>query len=903
MKFLLASILIIATALNPLAWSKHAYALGPSDEGQVAFDFALEVPGGGALDRYHNPFQLTDHISNSLYALRNVAVEDLLNTRKALKFLLGGTERARKIKKDTRLSFGVPDPVLTLYVSGKLGWTNDEFTLEEYNPRNASHLPETAVSNAFRSEVDQAVQWLDSNEPKYDENLRDRLAAGLLYVASLLSRYDQHLKFYQEDFWQGEVWKDFYYGHVVPLLATDIDSPFVLQQTIESEKRAWLKEHKMDEAIAVLAGHREYLLDRYHILAIPVEGKPLYAHLYEALRKDSGFPDAKMKQSPVEPRLPSGTDPIPLPDGFDKKFDAALESLAKDSTERGGKVMKSLLAGIHPKVDLALLESLKANTNRLVALTSEIHFKRTEASALLDIALYPEVWEGAKSKYGYLDGVIAFDQAKKKLEDFFKKREKNRKVRRYVGYGLGIGLGVVAIVASAGTAGTFLGIGARAYLVGSGLVTAAQATTDYVDSKKTAEIERNLFFGTARVGSHAAMKQAILIAAQDYRAMIASFLMLGVDLGAVGAIAKTRSLVMSGGRAFVQLSKTELKLLQTQVTKIATRAEALAPLGRAMLSTARHILGMTRATQVLRPLGEAAEIVAMQMKMTKAAVIEKLQKNAYIGRIVQDYGDIVQMEPKFMRMMLREQAVSFTIGMTSEVMARGSKFKDELGYVAFDILTGAGMTASMVFIVGRNAMRAEKLGLNGIRRPKTVFDKGFTMKDRGKQFADSFKSNFLVGVTWNAGGQVIMEAFQDNDESLGDRAGDVLKMGAFGGVFMGISSNLRYQFMGHVSNLIGKSSINKTGGAIAITGLSAANQLFGGWHWVKLAKHWGIQGDDGKVVPMNESTPENQLANGNLVINETESALLKLEGDDDAVGYIYDFLREGDDAGPAPILY
>ena len=118
-----ANSLIGLILLNAASWAPAAMA-NESKVTHLTYDFSLGIPNEGAIDLYHNAYTTKDPVSNSLYVLRNSAVEDLLNTRRSLKVLLGGTERLRRVSGKYDLSFDVPGGVVDLYLLGRLGAQN-----------------------------------------------------------------------------------------------------------------------------------------------------------------------------------------------------------------------------------------------------------------------------------------------------------------------------------------------------------------------------------------------------------------------------------------------------------------------------------------------------------------------------------------------------------------------------------------------------------------------------------------------------------------------------------------------------------------------------------------------------------------------------------------------------------
>jgi hypothetical protein len=864
---------------------------------EPAFTFSFDVPNHGALDVYHNAFTMRDAISDSLYALRNTAMEDLLNSRKALKVLLGGTERARDraraLGHSGPIGFNVPSGVVDLYLLGRLGRNQDHSPLAQAQGR-----PVHGISTEGVPEVANAIHWLDGNEPAYDPELRYKLVRGLVYVSALLAKYDQQVKFVEKDFWADRrIDSQFYEEELedwVRSVAMAGGQPDISTMYDFARKR-WMADHKMGEVIAVLAGQREFLLDRYHLLGIEVAGKPLYHHVYRAMEA-KGFPAASTVQAPVRPRLPSGTEPIPVPTGFDESVDRELNRLADGAA--GEARLRELVDSVNDRIDQALLASLSANTARMAELTREVDYSGDRSSPLLELARLPELWDAAMDKYGYLGGIIDFAVARRDLDAYFERVDRTKRRMRYAAYGVGIGLGVVALVASGGTAGAFLGVGAKVWLAGSGLVMAAQASYDYMDSRAAAEVARGMYLGTVHQGTYARMRDAVMVAEQDFKIMVACLVTLGLELPILTMIARARTVVVAGGRTFVALTKSELATLRTAVEMVTKRARFLAPLGRALVMMGRGLVGLTSGVEGLVALEQAIPVVAARLRMAPALVRAKLEANPMIGYLIRGYRDRVMANPTFLQMMVREQAMNAVATLLAEISARGDRFRDELGQVALDFTTGAFITGALVWVAVKPAAR---LSVNGVRRPQTVFDPGFSGRERLNLFLENGKTNFLVSFTTTAavrGGREIYDAATtEGGPGAAERAERTLMNALFGGTFTALSSNARIQAVMWSQRLINRHVAEGATRKIILSGLSFGNNWFGGWHYVKLAKWAGVEFENGHAEPVSEASQSGVMSNAPIAgpqLQDLGGAFLRLDGDDDSAAYMFDFLRDGE---------
>jgi hypothetical protein len=359
--------------INTLVSSLTAHASG-------TLQVSLGIPYQGTIDARHNALDGRDRVANSLYLLRNTTVEDLLNTRRSLKILMGGTEHVRRVTRDETLGFAVPGTISDLYLHG-------------------SEAPLAPV-----------IRWLNRVEPQYDAELRGRLLTGLMGVSAQLVTYDQQIKFIERDFWEVPEIKNQFEREVFAktreLLTrmNNVKRVMDIDQAYANAQRAWLKQHKMTDQLSTLAGLREHLLDRYHLLGIEKGGKLLYERIYAVMEKH-GFPEAKLVQPPVSRKLPQGTDPIELPTGFEAAIEGSLQNLAADASGEL-RFMAKIAPEANQAIDEALLESLRANTGRLIELGSEADYSGSRSSPLLALARYEDLWNTTLSKYSYLEGLV-----------------------------------------------------------------------------------------------------------------------------------------------------------------------------------------------------------------------------------------------------------------------------------------------------------------------------------------------------------------------------------------------------------------------------------------------------------------------------------------------------------------
>ena len=163
--------------------------------------------------------------------------------------------------------------------------------------------------------------------------------------------------------------------------------------------------------------------------------------------------------------------------------------------------------------------------------------------------------------------------------------------------------------------------------------------------------------------------------------------------------------------------------------------------------------------------------------------------------------------------------------------------------------------------------------------------------------------NFLVGITTNGTVTLGMQMIQyeqhrgdPNAPTLATRVQTAEKNSLYGGLFMGISSNLRYAAYSWLQNNISHYVASQPTAKIILTGASFGNNLFGGWSFVKIAKAVGVMKNG--ATPAKPSDPDITA----LTLEDLGGAYYRVQGDDTAASYMFDFLRSGEQAGPAPVI-
>lgn len=943
MKRSMASVLTLSVALQtgaPLAFA-DAPQTGAPRASSLTYTFSSEIPNHGAIDLFHNAYLSRDRVSNSLYLLRNTAIEDLLNTRLALKTLLGGQARTQQISKKNDLNFEVPGGVIELYLLGNLdllGSTkNRDSARPSYAMASTGGLTErSSIESDTAPEIARAIHPLGDQTGSYDDALRARLLLGLAYISAQITKFDRQIKFIEEDFWNNPTITVEFYDQELEKRYRQAKLDPDLNALEHSVKEQWLSRHGMTDILATLAGHREYLLDRYHLLASEVDGAPLYQQIYKAMQK-VGFPAADQAQPLPSPHLPSGTDPIQMPSSFEQALNSALNNL---SSSGQNQILSELNAAVNAKIDKALITSLEANTDRLNALTQIMDYDGSRSSPLLELARYPDLWAAATQKYQYLSGIIHLKGARDEIDRFLTRKDTQTKQIRYATYGAGIGLGVASMILSAGTTATaasgaqaaaaLLGIPLRTWLVGSAGILgsgafAAQSTYDYVASEEAAKMSKGLFLGTAAIGTHQGMKDALLMAEGDFRTMIGGLIILGAETKVLTLLSKGRALVQSGGKTLVRLSSEELSGLRSSIAALAERSEKIAPMGRALITVLKSLLGMVAGTDRIVGLEEAITSVAAQMRLAPAVVQARLEENLLIGPLLKSWSArqlsskiLIERElveaaamgrpakdlPTFAKTMFNQQMNNLVTSVVSEYKARGDRFSDEIGDFGIDLAQGAVVTAALVWFGSPTLPEAEQAVFGGakIRTQGSFWNSGLG------DFLKRGSRNFLVGMSVNGSSSLIQEGVKlvknepSNDHSPGAsaRAQHALANTLYGGLFTGVWGTSRYKVFSAVENLLAGIVKNQSTAQILIQSAWTGNNLIGGWSYVTFGKALGVFHSDGSVDALDPNAPEGSHeldpSITGIEIQELGGGFIKVDGDESAAGHLFDFLRGTDTA-------
>jgi hypothetical protein len=845
------------------------------------------MPYGGRLDRFHAPYSSRDPVANSLYALRNVAVEDLLNTRKALKILIGGRSRLRTAPGADGLDFSVPASVQRLYVTGAIHQARDldptlGWDTSEYGSSEGRSADSTESENEFGS----SIHWLGTSSVRYVPAIRQRLAAGLVHASALLMKYDQQIRFIETDWWRNPTISRLFAQ--ASGIATREDTSRLssavagvdtgpLGSVVAERKAQYMRAHGMDRELAVLRNQREYLLNRFHLLQMELDGRSLYELIYDSLERH-GFPSSETVQDPETLALPEGNSPFPVPREFDDAIDSQLNYLA--STE-GRSDTSAIAREINPYITRALVQALRRNTQRLEELCSEINYVGSMGSPLLELAQFEELWAAAREKYGYMAGPIDFHTGEQMLRSYLAAQGRAARVRTYAAWAGAVGLSVAVLISTGGVAsalasvgvsveslagGALFGITASQWVWGSALLTTGMTYSNYVQASRTADSLNGMFYGGTRYGSAAATRDATLMAAERYHFFILSLVLSGVDLFRIRELSRLVPLYDRASQTFVAITRPHMDALSRAVQAAGARIRAFVPAGMAMLSYIRGVMEAATASPALIGFEQALPIIAAQLRLTPQAARARMLAVPHLGPILTNWGTRVFAPSNVWTKVARDLTVTGMMNIYGQIQARGDRFTDELGNVALNFATSMTTTAVLSFFANSINIRGQPTA------------------EVAERLHQAARTNFWVGIGVNAAAGTVSEVldeFENPDRrTYSQRRDAVLARSIYGGVFMSLSGGPRAALSRRLEEAIAARFSQPVTQMIMLP-ISAANNGFGSWHFVKLAQIVGAE------APLTGRAPTER-------VEDLGNAYVRFEDPAGAEAYMFDFLAGGE---------
>eukprot|EP00899_Mesostigma_viride_P002372 jgi/Mesvir1/12135/Mv00389-RA.1 len=280
-----------------------------------------------------------------------------------------------------------------------------------------------------------------------------------------------------------------------------------------------------------------------------------------------------------------------------------------------------------------------------------------------------------------------------------------------------------------------------------------------------------------------------------------------------------------------------------------------------------------------------ADVIALaqQGKLQKAWLESYLavQAQPFVGPLCK-VGTIIRdrmvADPKYLFKVLSEVAIDSVCCTYAEVTKRGEHFWDELEFYFSDVLVGLVMDVALVTMMApvaslagarpsaakSNAFSAFLKSLPGScfektpigKAPYTVAQRTSTIFVKGGEYA-------VIGLVCGGAGQTLANGFIAVRRALtGNKKSEakdgakpakeakqvvpppVLKTAGVWALFMGVSSNLRYQTLNGLERVLENSFIGRRfpplsyGGTIV---LRFANNVIGGEQFIDMARYFGVQ--------------------------------------------------------------
>ncbi len=829
------------------------------------YDLSFDLPHQGMLDSYHfHRDAQRNPIPVSLYVLRNTLVAELLDLRRQIKLLLGGTEGLQAISPDKPRSFAAPAETISLYLLPGLERISDLSRLAPPGARPEDSDVAKYIEAHDDSEMGDAIRWLSEVEPRYDQALRKKLVAGLIFASSQVARYDAAIKFLNVDFWKTpEVRMAVYEENVHSARGSRLSqgvltrqSPASLSLAIEQKKR----ESGYPQLIEDLKRLREIWLNQYRVLGVPHGGMPLYKSIYRQLHA-YGFPEDTLIQRAPTTKIATQAVDIELPDDFDQGVQRGLRRL----TEEGGdQFLTELTRAINPLINSALLSMLDENTEMLKRYTAERHYTGNKDSALLELAKEDSLWVLAAERYRYLGIEPELYSAHQQFDTYFASQERKRDKLRKWTYGLGIAASIASILTSFGGSTAVLAVSNRLLLL-SNAIFIGQSTADYLKAAADARLSRGLYVGTSRVGSFEEVGGAGRAEKDALSFLIINGVLGFCDIVRISNVARHLRVAMIKGKNYVTLSANEIKAWKQSLEQTEFFASKLAPGALGFIRNVRTILSGNKQYMTLKA---AVEFVAKKNGMAVEKVWDKIMAHPILGKWVSRQGEIVSKElrvfkrivtrPEFLDEFIKLEASGFAIGIGSEIQGRGDAFNDELGYVVMNSVSGALATFSVVHIYFRNSKLTAARASVGDFRPRTLFDftgkekrgRHYTLVERGRAFRDRAVQFGVVGLMTNG---ITQGAFQGLGIAQGDQTWlEGMERGTknivYPIIFTMLWGNARYQLVETIATAARK-NLSKDAANLIIDRAWFVNNNVGGYTYVTWARAFGVQ-KGGETAPL-----------------------------------------------------
>jgi hypothetical protein len=525
------------------------------------------------------------------------------------------------------------------------------------------------------------------------------------------------------------------------------------------------------------------------------------------------------------------------------------------------------------------VEALRHNTERLTELCEAEDYHSGSNSPLLSLAAYPELWAAARARYNYLASAIDFQTGEARLREYLRARARERQAITYAGYGAAIGVGVALIAVSGGlaapgaTAGTLFGLSVAEWLTGSALLSVGLAYDQYSHARASGRQARGTFFGGSRHGSAEQTRQATLIESESYQQLILALVLAGVELHQIQVLTRAAMLTERSGRTFAAIPRAQTNRLRSSVQAVSGPVRRLVPAGAALLRSLERTLGAVTGTPALVTMEGALPAIAASLRITVAQARQRLLSVPTLGNLLQTHARQILAPTNIWVKVVRESSVAGTMNLIAQAETRGDRFTEELGNVALTFATSTLTTAAIAYF-------GNSVNIRG--RPPTEVA-------RNLHGVASRNFWFGLGVNGAASGaaELIDEIRNPERATQSERVQTVLNRALFGGVFMATSSTARTAVSRRLEESL-SARLSQPSVQLIMLPISAANNGFGSWHFVRIAQATGVErpASQGDRPSLSES------------VAEVGGAYFRLDWSDSGESYMFDSLAEQEGDSP-----
>ncbi|CAL8467544.1 g7082 [Coccomyxa elongata] len=273
----------------------------------------------------------------------------------------------------------------------------------------------------------------------------------------------------------------------------------------------------------------------------------------------------------------------------------------------------------------------------------------------------------------------------------------------------------------------------------------------------------------------------------------------------------------------------------------------------------------------------AAKGVELPADFLQAAAGEGLRKSAlqaylalqgsifagWLARLFPAFRDRLIADPRFFFKVFSEVAIDSGCATVAEVRKRGDDFWNEFDFYLSDLIVGCVLDVVLVTllapvaVIGARSTAAKATGMQKIfaRIPSAVFAPSpagaprYTVLDRSACLGVKFLEYSLAGLVCGFVGQGIANGLmrvKRKVHGVAEGAVDIPPLGMTAltwGLFMGTSSNVRYQIVYGIEHLVEVTVAKKIPAAAYATTLIVRfiNNIVGGENFIDMARWTGIQ--------------------------------------------------------------